>query len=362
MKRLWLVVASATVLSVGFSGPSADIGPGAVFAQSDRFVQGALSLPRNHRYEVYEPGSGNYTPVDVSSVPDRVARGDWVYDRTENVWVSHPSVGAPNPRFATSGSGSFGRGSSNVTYGNGLALPRDHRYEVYANGSYQAVDVSSVASHVQNNQEVYDRTAGAWVYRSSTGLNPQYAGGGRDGYRTDRWSDRRDDRNDRWDRISGTVERVDGDWVVIRTNDGRTIRADLSQARDRSRSADDVRRGDRIVVGGVMDGDRLLARFYRDGREGDATQAPQGDWQRIHGRVQSIEGNTLRFRADDGRVLIVDMRDVNPNVRRALVRDEGATLIGFAGARANEFRAEYIQQDSSDPSRGGRIVPSASPR
>ena len=357
MKPVWLVVVASTVLSVGFSVPSADIGPGTAFAQSDRQVRGALSLPRSHRYEVYESGTGNYVAVDVSSVPDRVARGDWVYDRTANAWVSHPSVGTPNPRYAASGADSFGRGSGSVTYGTGLALPRDHKYELYANGTYQAVDVGSVASHVENKQEIYDRTAGAWVYRTSTGLNPQYAGSGRYGDRDDRWGNRRDDRNDRWDRVSGTVDRVDGDWVVIRTDDGRMVRTDLSHARDRSRRDDEVRRGDRIVAGGVMDGDRLIARFYRDGREGDTTQAPQGAWQRIHGRVQSIEGNTLRFRADDGRVLIVDMRDVNPNVRRALVRDEGATLIGFAGTRPNEFRAEYIQQDNSDPSRGA-----ASPR
>jgi len=173
MKRVWLGVVASIVLSVGCSGPSTDIGPGTTLGQRNHLIQGGLSLPRNHRYEVYERGTGNYTQVDVSSVPDRVAQGDWVYDRTENVWVSHPSVGAPNPRFATS-AGTFGRGSD-VTSETGLVLPRDHKYEVYANGAYQSVDVGSVASHVANKQEVYDRTAGAWVYRTSTGLNQQYA-------------------------------------------------------------------------------------------------------------------------------------------------------------------------------------------
>jgi hypothetical protein len=79
-------------------------------------------------------------------------------------------------------------------------------------------------------------------------------------------------------------------------------------------------------------------------------------WQRIHGRVQSVQGSQLTFRADDGRTLNVDMSQVQQPVQQALTQNEGATLIGFAGAQPNMFTARYIQQDSSDPTRGGRIV------
>jgi hypothetical protein len=70
-------------------------------------------------------------------------------------------------------------------------------------------------------------------------------------------------------------------------------------------------------------------------------------WQRVHGQVQSVEGSTLRLRADDGRVLNVDMSKVSPEIRRALTQNERVTVIGFGDNGKNRFRAEYIQQDSS---------------
>jgi hypothetical protein len=88
-----------------------------------------------------------------------------------------------------------------------------------------------------------------------------------------------------------------------------------------------------------------------------ASSADKDQWQRIHGRVQSVKGSTLKFRADDGRLLNVDMSAVGPEIQRGLTQNERVTVIGFPGG-ANQFRAEYIQQDSSDASR----QPSASPR
>jgi len=89
-----------------------------------------------------------------------------------------------------------------------------------------------------------------------------------------------------------------------------------------------------------------------------------GGWQRVHGQVQSIQGNTLRFRADDGRVMSVDVASVAANVRQALTQGEGVTVIGHPATGAHQIRAQYIQQDSSDPTHHGRVAgtaPSASP-
>src|SRR6266566_9379547 len=80
------------------------------------------------------------------------------------------------------------------------------------------------------------------------------------------------------------------------------------------------------------------------------------DWQRIHGQVQSVSGNTVTVKADDGRVLTVDAARVSTDIRSALQPNAGVTLIGQAGGSANQFTARYIQQDSSDPSRGGTVV------
>jgi len=81
-----------------------------------------------------------------------------------------------------------------------------------------------------------------------------------------------------------------------------------------------------------------------------------GGWQRIHGRVQSVQGTSMRFRADDGRILSVDLSPVSPQIRQALTHDEAATVIGHRSTGAHQVRAEYVQQDSSDPARGGRIT------
>lgn len=82
----------------------------------------------------------------------------------------------------------------------------------------------------------------------------------------------------------------------------------------------------------------------------------QQQWQEVHGSVVSVQGSTLTFKADDGRTLTVDMSKVNPAIQKALTPNEKATIVGFAGSQPNQFTAQFIQQDSSDPSRGGRIV------
>jgi hypothetical protein len=109
-------------------------------------------------------------------------------------------------------------------------------------------------------------------------------------------------------------------------------------------------------------GGKVNQRYVASG-SGPATAAADKDkdkdgkdkWQRIHGQVESVQGSMLRFRADDGRTLDVDMSKVNPEVRRALTQNEKVTVIGFPGAGKNDFRAEYIQQD-----RGGAGSPAAS--
>lgn len=86
--------------------------------------------------------------------------------------------------------------------------------------------------------------------------------------------------------------------------------------------------------------------------------APQS--QKVHGSVVSVQGSTMTFKTDDGRTLTVDMKAVSPQVQQALKANESATLIGFAGTQPNQFTAQFVQQDSSDPSRGGTVVGQAS--
>ena len=71
------------------------------------------------------------------------------------------------------------------------------------------------------------------------------------------------------------------------------------------------------------------------------------NWQRIHGRVTSVNGPQLMLKADDGRDLTVDMKDVNPQVRSALTPGEGVTVAGFYRGDDKNVTARFIQQDSS---------------
>jgi hypothetical protein len=195
---------------IAVAGAATVFVPADVLAQTssaDAVVEGGYRLPRSHQYEVYDAAQGTYSAVDAASVPGRIAAGQWVYDRTAQLWVFHPSAGGKNP-----------------------------------------------------------------MYDAATAAPPPTPG----------------------------------------------------------------------------------------------ATATQGGWQRLHGNIVSTSGSTLQFKTDDGRTLTVDTSKVGPNVRQALVPNEGATLIGFAGAQPSQFTAQYIQQDSSDPARGGKIMgqapaPAASP-
>jgi hypothetical protein len=72
-------------------------------SEPDRGVltQDGLRLPRSHQYEQYHPENGTYGVVRIGNVASYVRQGTWIYDRTANEWVSHPSVGTPNPQYGS---------------------------------------------------------------------------------------------------------------------------------------------------------------------------------------------------------------------------------------------------------------------
>ena len=104
MKRTLLAAFAAVFL---FSGcvdfPTVVTVTPALAQGSDVLVQGGLRLPRSHKYELYNPENASYGTVRVDTVPSYVKQGRSIYDRTADAWVSHPSVGNPNPQYAASG-------------------------------------------------------------------------------------------------------------------------------------------------------------------------------------------------------------------------------------------------------------------
>jgi hypothetical protein len=186
MKHTLLAAFTAVFLFSGLTGfPTVVTVTPALAQGGDVLVQDGLRLPRSHRYELYNPGTGSYATVRVNTVPRSVSQGTWIYDRTADEWVSHPSVGHPNPQF-TAGGRDFRRWErwergGDVLVQDGLRRPRSHRYELYQNGSYGTVRVDTVPHYVSQGTWVYDRTADEWVSHPSVGHpNPQYATSGRD--------------------------------------------------------------------------------------------------------------------------------------------------------------------------------------
>ncbi len=174
MKSILLAVFAAVFLFSGLTPALAQRG--------DLLVQDGLRLPRSHHYEQYNAETGSYGTVRIGSVADLVRQGTWIYDRTAQEWVSHPSVGTPSPQYGGSGR-DYRRAASvsdrGVLVQDGLRLPRSHQYEQYnaANASYGVVRIGSVADHVRQGAWIYDRTAQEWVSHPSVGApNPQYGG------------------------------------------------------------------------------------------------------------------------------------------------------------------------------------------
>jgi hypothetical protein len=87
-----------------------------------------------------------------------------------------------------------------------------------------------------------------------------------------------------------------------------------------------------------------------------------GNWQNVHGRVQAVQGDHLTLKADDGRTLDVDMKQVSPAVQGAMEPNLGVTVTGFPGKSADRFTARYILQDNAGATASATSAGAASAR
>lgn len=200
-------------------------------SSADTFVYWDWRLPRNHQYETYSTSDGRYSVVDVTSVPTRIEAGEWIYDRTANAWVSHPSTGR-NATYLAGNAATPTTREPDALFLDGWRLSRSHRYELYqqADGTYVPVDVSSVPSRIAAGDWIYDRTAGVWLSHPSVGRNTAYSGS---------------------QQLSGRVQGLVGNQLTLRTDGGRLVTVDLSDVSQRARR--DLRWGDTVTVTGVSD-------------------------------------------------------------------------------------------------------------
>jgi hypothetical protein len=293
-------IVTALVMSLALVG-TAQAGPGDVAhpgqvgsgvqvvqaptSTGNTLVMNGWSLPRDHQYEVWDPSARTFSPVDVNSIPSRVERGEWILDRTGSAWVFHPDIGGRNAKYFT-----------------------------------QASPSASAPAGSQ----------GAWQH------------------------------------VHGTVTKAEGSTLTFRADDGRTLTVDMSQVNASVQKGLTPGEGATVVGFPGAQGNQFTARYIqqdssdpaRGGRVvGQTTPAPataaapktpvdEKAWQRIHGTVQSVSGNRLTLKTDDGRTLNVDMASVNDAVRKALTPGEGVTVVGHLRGDQNTVAAQFIQQDS----------------
>ena len=159
--------------------------------------------------------------------------------------------------------------------------------------------------------------------------------------------------------VHGTVQSVQGSQLTVKADDGRVLTVDMTAVGQNIQQAMAPGMGVTITGSAGASANQVTAQYIQQdssdpsrggtvvGQPAAPTTQPSGNWQKVHGTVQSVSGNTLTVKADDGRVLTVDMSAVGQDIQQAMAQGMGVTLTGFAGASANQFTAQYIQQDSS---------------
>jgi hypothetical protein len=187
-------------------------------------------LPASDRYESYNTGSGAYTQVEASTLPNRLDAGELIYDRTRELWVQHPSVGGRNKAFLEGGTVDTG---GMITHGD-WRLPRGNRYEVYDSGSssYHVVDTASVPGRLDKGELIYDRTAAKWVQHPSLGGASTYKSG----------------------RLVGRVHSIEGTTLTVLGDDGKPVPVDTSKLKPEVVRG--LRYGQPVEASGLFDAKR----------------------------------------------------------------------------------------------------------
>jgi hypothetical protein len=146
----------------------------------------------------------------------------------------------------------------------------------------------------------------------------------------------------------GTVESVQDAEFRFKTTDGRVVWADASQMPGRAA----VRVNDQGTLTYERDPRQRVTALWFEQQEIQPSAAviPRavgpGEYQRIHGYVQSVGGNTMSFKADDGRTLTVDTSQVDVQVQSAVRQGDLVSVVGKTTTRADQFVAEVIERET----------------
>jgi preprotein translocase subunit YajC len=194
-------------------------------------------------------------------------------------------------------------------------------------------------------------------------------------YRSASAADRERYRPRGWEQLHGTVQDVEGHRMRLRTDDGRTVRVDLSALPDRREEMiNNLRNGAEVTVSGDGDSrsDRFFARHVRfadrdlnrrvwGGNQGSGSNVSSSGETQIHGRIDTIHQDNLRLKTDDGRTIKVNIDPVRDRVRERFKVGDIVTVVGVftdRDANRNEMTARtvVVRGQASDPVAGERHV------
>jgi hypothetical protein len=150
--------------------------------------------------------------------------------------------------------------------------------------------------------------------------------------------------------VNGVVDSVSGDRVQFKTSEGFMLPMDLAQVVGPKPS---VKQGDTAMVTYEQTGQNPLTAVWIETRgvfpaASPRTTEPAGvtvtgsGYERIHGFVESVGLGTLTLKADNGRTMIVDLRNARGNAGDVRPGD----LVNIVGRTTGErFVAETLQRD-----------------
>ncbi|HET7342098.1 MAG TPA: hypothetical protein VFL90_11585, partial [Methylomirabilota bacterium] len=113
-------------------------------AANTNVTASGVQVPPDHRYERYDPTRATYGQVKATDVPNLVEKKNWIYDRTDKVWVYRPAEGL-NPRYAA---GAPASGWQNV-HGQVQSVSGSQMMLKADDGRTVTVDMAKIGSEIQ---------------------------------------------------------------------------------------------------------------------------------------------------------------------------------------------------------------------
>jgi hypothetical protein len=146
----------------------------------------------------------------------------------------------------------------------------------------------------------------------------------------------------------GTVEAVQGQHIRFRTTSGQVVRTSVPAMAGQAA----IKAKDRGVLTYERGRGNQNTGWWLDRTEAQpaaavgARVAGPGEYQRIYGYVQTVNSSSLSLKADDGRILAVDMTAIDTQVRGLVREGDLVAVLGKTTTRADQFSAESIERQA----------------